>query len=418
MRTILVSVCLFIALFATAQRECATVSYLQEQLQADPSLQSRIAAVEDFIYQRSPDIPASANGRTGGVSVIRIPVVVHVLYNSPAQNISDAQIKSQIDALNRDFRRNNPDSINTPQRFKSLAADTEIEFVLATADPSGRATTGIIRKQTSVKDWSMDDKIKFNAQGGDNAWDSRYYLNIWVGNMRTLGYSSTPGAAADKDGVVITYTAFGTINTSAPYNMGRTAVHEVGHWLGLKHIWGDTYCGDDMVDDTPRQGNFTPGCPSGFRSSCSNGTVGDMYMNYMDYTSDACINLFTNGQKSRMRSLFLPGGPRASLLQSKGLSEPWNSFEEPATSEEAPVAESKVKIYPNPAQSDITLDFGADQTWTGKELLIINTSGIAVQKLTITRGIQKVNIGQLKPGIYFVQGINGDVRMRMKIVKM
>lgn len=417
MRTFFVSICTFIAFFAAAQRDCVTATYIQEQLQADPSLRSRMAGVEDFISQRSLDIPASANGRTGGVSVIRIPVVVHVLYNSPEQNISDAQIKSQIDALNRDFRRSNADTINTPQRFKSLAADTEIEFVLATADPSGRATTGIVRKQTSVKEWSMDDKIKFNAQGGNNAWDSRYYLNIWVGKMRTLGYSSAPGGAADKDGVVISYTAFGTINTSSPYHMGRTAVHEVGHWLGLNHIWGDTYCGDDLVDDTPKQGNFTPGCPTSFRTSCSNGTTGDMYMNYMDYTSDACVNLFTNGQKSRMRSLFLPGGPRASLLQSNGLSEPWNT-EEPTAPEEAPVVENKVKIYPNPAQSDITLDFGADQTWTGKELLIINTSGIAVQRLTITRSIQKVNVAQLKPGIYFVQGVNGEARMRLKIMKL
>lgn len=418
MRTILVSVGLFIALFAAAQRDCATAGYLQQQLQADPSLQSRMAGVEDFILQRSLDLPASANGRTGGISVIRIPVVVHILYNSSAQNISDAQIKSQIDALNRDFRRDNADTVNTPQRFHALAADTEIEFVLASADPSGRATTGIVRRQTNVKEWSMDDKIKFQSQGGDNAWDSRYYLNIWVGNMRTLGYSSAPGGAADKDGVVISLNAFGTINTSSPYNMGRTAVHEIGHWMGLKHIWGDTYCGDDLVEDTPKQGNFTAGCPSGFRTSCSNGTVGDMYMNYMDYTSDACINLFTQGQKSRMRSLFLAGGPRASLLQSKGLGDPWNSNEEPVTAEEAPAAESKIKIYPNPAHSDITIDFGADHSWTGKELQVISTSGITVQKLSITRSLQKVNIAQLKPGIYFIQAINGAVRMRMKIVKM
>lgn len=417
MRTILVSVCLFIALSVAAQRDCATANYIQEQLQSDLSLQSRMAGIEDFISRRSLDIASSANGRTGGISVLRIPVVVHVLYNSPQQNISDAQVKSQIDALNRDFRRNNSDTTNTPQRFRSLAADTEIEFVLASADPSGRATNGIVRKQTNVKEWSMDDKIKLQSQGGDNAWDSRYYLNIWVGNMRTLGYSSAPGSAAEKDGVVISYTAFGTINTSAPYNMGRTAVHEVGHWLGLKHIWGDTYCGDDAVEDTPKQGNFTAGCPSGFRTSCSNGTIGDMYMNYMDYTSDACINLFTNGQKSRMRYLFLPGGPRASLLQSKGLGDPWNSTGE-TVAEETPAVESKLKVYPNPAQSDITLDLGTDHSWTGKELLIINTSGITVQKITITRSMQKINIAQLKPGIYFIQGSNGDIRMRMKIVKL
>src|ERR1043165_4981181 len=100
--------------------------------------------------------------------------------------------------------------------------------------------------------------------------------------------------------------------------MGRTAVHEVGHWLGLKHIWGDAACGDDLVEDTPPQGWYTQGCPTGFHSSCNNGVMGDMYMNYMDYTSDACMNLFTAGQKQRMRALFATGGARASLLQSKG----------------------------------------------------------------------------------------------------
>ena len=111
---------------------------------------------------------------------------MHVLYNVASQNISDAQIKSQIDALNRDFRKQNFDTTSTPARFKTIAADMQIEFVLATADPMGRPTNGVVRKQTNVTEWKMDDKIKFTAQGGDDAWDSKYYLNFWVGNMRSI----------------------------------------------------------------------------------------------------------------------------------------------------------------------------------------------------------------------------------------
>jgi hypothetical protein len=164
--------------------------------------------------------------------------VVHLLYNNAAQNISDAQIKSGIAALNRDFRKLNSDTASIPQAFKHLAADVEIEFHLATADPKGAATTGIVRKATGVPAWNMDDKIKLSAEGGDDAWDSRSYLNIWLGNTRRLlGYATPPGGEEHLDGLVINVTAFGTINTSGPYNLGRTAVHEAGHWLGLHHIW-------------------------------------------------------------------------------------------------------------------------------------------------------------------------------------
>src|SRR5207245_2531623 len=130
------------------------------------------------------------------------------------------------------------DSVNTPARFRHVAADVQIEFALATADPNGKATNGIIRKGTRITYFTNDDKIKYNSGGGDDAWDSRYYLNIWVGNLyNLLGYASVPGGPADKDGVVISTAAFGTINTGYPYNLGRTAVHEIGHWLNLKHIW-------------------------------------------------------------------------------------------------------------------------------------------------------------------------------------
>jgi hypothetical protein len=410
MRTILSGICLFIATIAFAQRECASSAYIDQLKSVDHSFATKINEIENFVRRQKT---ARELGQEAP-NVIVIPVVVHVLYKTSVQNISNEQIKSQIDALNRDFRRKNADTSNTPIRFKSLAADVQIEFALATADPKGRATNGIVRKATNVTRWSSDDKIKFSSQGGDDAWDSRYYLNFWVGDLGTLlGYSSQPGAAAEKDGVVINYTTFGTINVGGSYNLGRTATHEVGHWLGLRHIWGESYCGDDLVDDTPKQGNFTAGCPNTFRSSCSNGDLGDMYMNYMDFTNDACLNLFTNGQKQRMLSFFKEGGPRNLLLSSKGLNKPWLA--------EAPVeipVKTAFKFYPNPTSSELLLDFEYNADWIGKTVSIVSINGVVVSKVQISSKIQKLNLSQLPAGMYFIQADNGTQKLREKFIKL
>jgi hypothetical protein len=262
----------------------------------------------------------------------------------------------------------------------------------------------------------MDDKIKFTASGGDDAWDSRYYLNIWVGKMRSLlGYSSAPGGPVEKDGLVISPTAFGTQNVFAPYDMGRTVVHEAGHWMGLKHIWGDTYCGDDLVGDTPKQGGFTSGCPTTFRSSCDNNTMGDMYMNYMDFTNDACMNLFTLGQAERMMTLFQAGGPRNSFLISKGLNDPW--LEESPIVETLP-ANTTLTIYPNPAINELIINFANEGHWMGKELKLLSINGSLIQKIIITSKLQKINTSKLQPGMYILQGENGELKLKEKFIKL
>jgi hypothetical protein len=409
MRTLFLGICIAIASTLQAQRQCVFTEYAEQQLKADPQLASRNSFIEQFIQSQPLHKTEGEN-----ISVIRIPVVVHVVYNTSSQNVSDEQVKSQIDALNRDFRRQNADSVNTPARFKSLAADVPVEFVLATADPEGRPTNGIVRRQTNVTYWNSDDKIKSTAQGGDDAWDSHSYLNLWVGNLRSLlGYSSVLGCDPAKDGIVINITAFGTINAGGAYNMGRTVVHEVGHWLGLRHIWGDTYCGDDLVDDTPKQGNFTAGCPNTFRSSCSNGTLGDMYMNYMDYTNDACMNLFTQGQKQRMMSMFAPGGPRQNLLQSKGLFAPWTEplpFVEPVR--------TKFVLYPNPAFGEVVLNFEYDESWVGKKVTVVNSNGVVVATVQVNSRMTKFSTTRLSPGVYFIQANDGGRKIAEKFIKL
>lgn len=410
MRTVLAGIFILFYSLAFAQRECASAAYYHLEVFRTPSFTSKITQIERSTLQQI----TTKTSDESAPAVVRIPVVVHVLYKNADENISEQQINSQIDALNRDFRRTNADTVNTPSRFKLMAADVQIEFALATADPMGRPTNGIVRKPTTVIRWSMDDRIKFSSQGGDDAWDTRFYLNFWVGDLGSvLGYSSIPGASIEKDGVVINRIAFGTVNTTAPYHLGRTATHEVGHWLGLKHLWGDDYCGDDLVGDTPMQGNFTSGCPTGFRSSCSNGDLGDMYMNYMDFTDDQCMNLFTTGQKDRMLSLMIPGAPRYLLLSSKGLQPPWLS--------EAPVeprVNSNFKLYPNPTTGQLVLDFEFNTDWIGKTVSIISVQGMTISTILVTSKNMRIDVQRLKPGLYFIKGDDGKEKIRERFIKL
>ena len=303
------------------QRSCGANEVLARQLLENPDMKQ----IMDDIERHTQDFTTS-----GGVQdrvQVTIPVVVHVVYFNSTQNISDAQILSQIDVLNADFRRLNADAANTPGAWQSIAADCEVNFCMATQTPGGLATTGIERRSTTVNGFSTNDNVKRFANGGLDAWDATKYLNLWVCNLSggLLGYAQFPGGPAATDGVVCDYAYFGTIGATPPFHLGRTATHEVGHWLNCYHIWGDdgTSCsGTDQVADTPNQADENYGCPAFPAVSCSNGPNGDMFMNYMDYTDDACMNLFTNGQKARMQSLFSAGGSRVSLLSSQGCQPP------------------------------------------------------------------------------------------------
>ncbi len=327
--------------------------------------------------------------------VITIPVVVHVVYNQSIQNISNEQINSQIEVLNQDYRKKNTDIKNIPASFRNVAADALIEFKLAQVDPNGLATEGIVRKRTNVQVFDLDDKIKSSVKGGSDGWNRDEYLNIWVGNLQSgiLGYASDPGCTPAKDGVVIHFNVFGTTgNVRSPYNKGRTTVHEIGHWLGLKHIWGDASCGDDGVDDTPVQHGPTRGCPSGVINSCSNNASGSMYMNFMDFTNDDCVNMFTIGQVNKMHELFQKDGLRSVLLSSdKVTAEEQNNIIQP----------SSLSVYPNPAIHTITIHFGENKI-SVKDVSIYNHLGQLCKKTRTNQSKIVVAINDLKNGIYYI----------------
>ncbi len=407
--------CFTMAVHLQAQKTCGTAAYLESQLQSDPSQAAVLHQLENSILPYITE-QNRANQRTSSNAVIRIPVVVHILYNQPHENISDEQVMHQIETLNKSFRRQNADTANAPAHFASLAADCEIEFHLATSDPQRRSTNGIVRKYTPVKSWKADDKMKFSSEMGADGWDSKSYLNIWVCNLsRVAGYSTFPGGDPAKDGIVLGYSVFGT-GGSGGFELGRTAVHEAGHWMNLKHLWGDEHCGDDGVDDTPKQSSYNTGCPATAKVSCGNGPYGDMFMNYMDFTNDACMNLFTKGQKARMRNLFLTGGPRHSILSSTGLNEPL-ILESPLPDE--PPRWLQPHLFPNPALTEMTLDLSYDIRWLGKVISIFNQQGQVMMQFTVTSKVQQVNVGKLSSGMYYLAGKKDDGEtIKQKFIKL
>ena len=279
------------------------------------------------------------------VGVMTIPIVFHVVHNKDIENISDEQIFRQMEILNRDYRKLNQDILKLPAVWRPLATDTRIEFRLAKRDPTGNATNGITRRRTNIEQFVLKQgeadphevqKIKFASGGGEDAWDSKRYLNVWVCNIQGLnGYAQFPRGPEDTDGIVLNLWIVGDTGTAASSDRpvknrtGRTLVHEVGHYLNCFHIWGDEGqlvdpgTGTDNVADTPNQmgpHRGKPVFPSSEQSCDDTGSNGSMFMNFMDYTDDDNRYMFTVGQVARMHASL--AGPRASLLQSNVLSSP------------------------------------------------------------------------------------------------
>jgi hypothetical protein len=274
-------------------------------MQADPGLRERMRQIEEFTKEIMEN-PAKARLLPNGT--IEIPVVFNVLYRTAAQNVSQAQLQSQINVLNQDFSAANSD-YNLTSTYQSVkSGNIGVTFVL----------DAVNRKSTTKRSWGTNDAMKKSSQGGINPTSSTTKLNIWVCNLSggILGYAQFPGGSSATDGVVLDDNATGNTGTAAaPFNKGRTATHEVGHWLNLRHIWGDATCGNDQVGDTPTHNTSNFGCPAAGHLSTCTGTPVEMTMNYMDYTDDACMYMFSTGQKTRMLTVFATGGPRNSFAQ-------------------------------------------------------------------------------------------------------
>jgi hypothetical protein len=286
---------------------------------ATEDVHRRLLAESEAYRRARREIEQHTRGRSASprTEVVRLPVVFHVVHQTDDQNVSDAQIDSQVTVLNEDFRRANADVTQVPAVWQDLVADARIEFARATEDPDGNPTDGVTRTQTDVTAFTDDDAVKSTAKGGADAWPSDRYLNVWVCQLGggLLGYAQFPGGPPETDGVVILHSGFGTTGTAtAPFDRGRSATHEIGHWLNLFHIGGDdgSGCeGSDEVDDTPNQAGQNFGTPAFPSITCDNGPNGDMFMNYMDYTDDAAMFMFTLGQVERTDACL--AGPRSTF---------------------------------------------------------------------------------------------------------
>jgi Pregnancy-associated plasma protein-A len=273
-------------------RTCGAMAAHMMLLERYPSYRVNQMRLEDATNRRR-ERPSNLRQ----AKIVTIKTVVNVVYKTAEQNVSKAQINSQISALNKDFRATNPDKSQTPAAWKGLVTDSRIKFKLVK----------VTRTKTTENDFTHDDGVKSGATGGIAPFNSKTHLNMWVCPLRDslLGYAQFPGGPQSTDGVVINYLAFGTSGTAqAPFHKGRTATHEIGHYLNLRHIWGDTpdCSGSDMVPDTPNCAGPNTGMPAFPTITCNNGPNGDMFVNYMDYTDDAGMFMFTTQQVLRMRT--------------------------------------------------------------------------------------------------------------------
>lgn len=380
-------------------KRCATMEHLEMRLQQNPELQQNILAIERYTQNW---IHKNASSIERNKEVIVIPVVVHVVYNTPEQNIADAQIYSQLEVLNQDYRRLNADAVNTPPFFQPVAADCRIEFCLAKRTPEDSATSGIIRKYTNVESFTLDNKVKFDSTGGSDAWDRDKYLNVWVCKLGGgfLGYASWPGDKPEVDGVVIRYQSFGKFGSAQPpYHMGRSCTHEIGHWLNLLHPWGNWGgCNDDdYVNDTPVQDGPHYYCPSYPQPSCSD--TSDMFMTYMDYVDDSCMNIFTLGQRARMMAVL--DSVRASLKTSNGC-------QPVGISEEKPIP--NVQVFPNPSSGIINI-MSPSSNENDFNLEVYDLLGEMIIKKRITTGSDSeisIDLSFKPSGLYFLKIISND----------
>lgn len=378
-----------------AQQRCATDDLREYYMNHFPGYIERLQKNKAFLSEISHS--SALETRT----TIYLPVVVHVVYHDQAENISDAQIRSQIEALNQDFAalRVDPD---VPAEFKDRVGESHIRFCLATIDPSGNKSSGITRTYTNIDDIGLRKNengrklVHYTRYGGEDPWDTGTYINIWVCKMiSVLGYASRPGEAPypEEDGIVVDFRHFGTQGTVVtPNKEGRTAVHEMGHYFGLYHLWGidANGCGDDLIEDTPPQKGPHYGCPEYPVYSCDNT---NMTMNFMDYTDDPCLYMFTKGQVDYMFNAlkFM----RPVLLENAG-TYCGDEFKAPL--------DKRMSIYPSLVHDHIWISQIEPGNGLIKAKIFTITNRIVAEYSLISEDLMKISLNNnIPPGIYFLQ---------------
>lgn len=390
---------------------CGSTEIIRQQKAIDPAYAKKIREIE----KNRGDYSRPAE--KGKPTTIIIPVAVHVLYHNAEQNISDAQVQSQIDVLNEDFTATNKDYNNYDAGYRSVKGNLEIKFCL----------TQVIRKQTQHKSFALTDNMKYSIRGGSDAVDPMHILNIWVCDLGSslLGFAYYPGISPEKFGVVCHTNAFGKgsqYKLFANYDLGRTTTHEIGHCFGFVHMWGDSHCGNDFVDDTPLHNVPNFQCPDeGHLSTCT-GTPKEMWMNYMDYTYDKCMYFFSDGQAARA-DYFITTDPQLNSIINSGCTGT-TSNKEPITSVSFERINSRINdnafsIYPSVTADRLVLSINNSKTGKG-EILVYNSMGLLVmrQQTVIREGSNTtdLNVGKLINGNYIIKLNKGGEQLTGKFL--
>lgn len=306
--TVLISTCLS-TVHLYAQDRCASMELLQKRFTDKPALKlmfdQRELRLKQLINER---VASGKTMRTTGL--VTIPVVFHVVLSRQSL-VTDAQLMAQLDTINKDYAGTNAGADKVPSHFKSLFGQSGIQFCLAQRTPNDAPSTGIVRYTTTRTSFDYTtNQVKHAESGGADAWDTDKYLNIWICDLSgsTLGYATFPDdGVKDEQGVAVDYASLPG-GAATGFNQGKTLTHEIGHYFNLYHIWGDdngACSGTDLVDDTPNQSNSTTSCQTGIVTDrCTTTSPGIMYQNYMDYTPDACLYMFTRLQVARMEAAF------------------------------------------------------------------------------------------------------------------
>ncbi len=416
MRTIVLLAFASLLFFQTNGQDrnrCASHEAVKQQMAIDPVYAKK---VEQLLKNKGNYSRSDKKGPPAQQRSITIPVVVHVLYNSAEQNISDAQVQSQIDVLNEDFGATNDDYNNYEAGYRSVKGDMDIQYCLVQ----------IIRKQTKHKSFGFNDNMKYTQKGGSDAIDPMHMLNIWVCDLgnKLLGFAYYPGITPEKFGVVCHTNAFGRgegYNLFAEYSLGRTTTHEVGHCFGLVHIWGDRTCGSDEVDDTPLHDSPNFGCPEeGHLSTCT-GTPLEMWMNYMDYTDDRCMYFFSDGQVSRA-SFFIDSDPQLTSIINSSCGTARRTNDDITNVSNSNVNSSRtiltndLIIYPTITAGQLTLSF-SKTTVAKAEINIYSQAGSLMMKKQIAgKTVDQLDVSRLTNGIYFIEVSQGISRQTRKFV--